>query len=45
MTRVAVLTRYPGFEPPTEEEYSEAVRIAQATVEWADALVRTARGE
>jgi HEPN domain-containing protein len=36
----AVLTRYPGdVEPVTEEEYLEAIRIAEAVVQWAEKIV------
>ena len=36
----AVETRYPGLaEPVTEEEYEEAVAIAERVVEWAEAVV------
>ena len=41
LTDYAVLTRYPGdVEPVTEEEYLEAIRIAEAVVEWAEKIVR-----
>ena len=37
LTKFAVATRYPGVEEPvTEDEYLQAVRLARATVEWAD---------
>ena len=36
LTDYAILTRYPGnLEPVTEEEYREAVHLAEAVVEWA----------
>ncbi len=38
--RYAVETRYPGpFEPVTEAEYVEAVRLAEAVVTWAEDIV------
>jgi len=41
LTDYAVLTRYPGdLEPVTEEEYLEALRIAQAVVQWAERLLK-----
>lgn len=42
LTDYAVSARYPGIEEPvSEEEYREAVRLAQKVVEWAeDALGR-----
>ena len=37
LTRYAVGTRYPGVtEPITEEEYQEAVHIAETVLEWAE---------
>ena len=40
LTRYAFETRYPGpFEPVTEEEYQEAVRLAEAVVEWAERII------
>ena len=42
LTDYAVLTRYPGnFEPVTEEEYREAVHLAQVVVHWAKALIQS----
>ncbi|MDO8585924.1 MAG: HEPN domain-containing protein [Armatimonadota bacterium] len=36
LTDYAVSTRYPGEEEPlTEEDYREAVRLAEAVVAWA----------
>ena len=36
LTRYAGVTRYPGLaEPVTEEQYQEAVTIAEAVVQWA----------
>ncbi|MEN6356433.1 MAG: HEPN domain-containing protein [Armatimonadota bacterium] len=36
----AVATRYPGeFEPVTEEEYLEALRIAENIVNWAQTII------
>jgi HEPN domain-containing protein len=41
LTDYAVLTRYPGdLEPVTEEEYLEAVRIAEMVVQWAEKMVK-----
>lgn len=41
LTRYAFETRYPGpFEPVTEEEYQEAIRLAEAVVAWADTIIR-----
>ena len=41
LTDYAVLTRYPGdLEPVTEEEYLEAVRIAEAVVRWGEKIVK-----
>jgi len=41
LTDYAVLTRYPGdLEPVTEEEYQEAVRIAEMVVQWAEKMVK-----
>ncbi len=40
ITRYAVIARYPGLaEPVTEEEYAEAVAIAEGVVQWAQAVV------
>jgi len=40
LTRYAVETRYPGpFEPVTEAEYIEAVRLGEAVVTWAEGIV------
>ena len=41
LTDYAVMARYPGdFEPVTEEEYIEAVRIAEAVVRWSEENVK-----
>jgi HEPN domain-containing protein len=41
LTDYAVLTRYPGdLEPVTEEEYLEAVRIAEAVVRWGEKMMK-----
>ncbi len=41
LTRYAVVTRYPGLtEPVTEAHYQEAIAIAKAVVEWAEARIR-----
>lgn len=37
LTDYAVTSRYPGdFEPVTESEYKEAVRLAESVVQWAE---------
>ena len=37
----AVQTRYPGiYAPVTKSEYAEAVKIAEAVVTWAEALIQ-----
>lgn len=42
LTRYAIHTRYPGMcDPVTEREYKTAVRLAQATVDWAETLIAT----
>jgi HEPN domain-containing protein len=39
--RFAVFTRYPGISPPvTQEEYEEAVSLAEEVVRWAERMVR-----
>lgn len=41
LTRYASETRYPGLsEAVTEEEYREAICLAQAVVSWAESIVR-----
>ena len=41
LTDYAVLTRYPGnFEPITDKEYHEAVRLAEGVVDWAKTLIQ-----
>ena len=41
LTDYAVLTRYPGnFEPVTEEEYREAIYLAEAVIHWAETLIQ-----
>ena len=40
LTRYAFETRYPGpFEPVTDDEYREAVRLTEAVVTWADGVM------
>ncbi|GAB4236668.1 MAG: hypothetical protein OHK0028_13690 [Deltaproteobacteria bacterium] len=40
LTGYSVETRYPGpFEPVTEEEFKDALRLAEAVVAWAETLV------
>ena len=42
LTRYAVDTRYPGMSPPvTQEEHEEAVRLAEAVVDWAREIVES----
>ena len=37
LTHYATATRYPGFEEPvTEEDYAEAVELAEIVVRWAE---------
>lgn len=44
LTRYAFETRYPGpFEPITEEEYRNAVRLAEAVVAWAESMLHGSR--
>jgi len=39
--KYAFETRYPGpFEPVTEDEYQEAVRLAEAVVHWTESIIR-----
>ena len=48
LTDYAVATRYPGaLEPVTQEEYKEAVAIAEEVVRWVGEVVRrgSSRGE
>lgn len=41
LTKYASETRYPGpSEPVTEEEYQEAVRLAEAVVRWAEKVIQ-----
>lgn len=40
LTRYALVTRYPGVaRPVSEQEYAEAVAIAEAVVQWAEKRV------
>jgi HEPN domain-containing protein len=40
LTDYATVTRYPGpYAPVTQAEYEEAVRIADAVIAWASALI------
>ncbi|RLC17538.1 MAG: DNA-binding protein [Deltaproteobacteria bacterium] len=40
LTDYAVITRYPGAsEPVDEEEYKEAVHLAEAVVSWAESII------
>lgn len=41
LTDYAVEARYPGpVEPVTEEEYAEALQLAEAVVNWADQQIK-----
>jgi HEPN domain-containing protein len=41
LTRHAVTTRYPGeMEPVTEDEYRQAIRLAERVVQWAEEIIR-----
>ncbi len=41
LTDYAVLARYPGNTEPVEEnEYQEAIRLAEAVVDWAEEQIR-----
>jgi len=41
LTNYAVISRYPGDEPPIPaDEYNDAVRLAEAVVEWAEQIIR-----
>jgi HEPN domain-containing protein len=42
LTQYAVVTRYPGTEEPVAEaEYQDAIRIADAVVQWAECVIGT----
>ena len=42
LTDYAVLTRYPSnLEPVTDEEYHEAVQLAETAVDWAKTLIQS----
>jgi len=42
LTRFAIFTRYPGISPPvTQEEYKEAVSLAEQVVRWAEEVLGT----
>ena len=41
LTRYALITRYPGIaRPVSEQEYAEAVAVAEEVVRWADEQIR-----
>jgi len=41
LTPFAVHTRYPGFEfPVSEEEYTEALALAESVVRWAETVIQ-----
>lgn len=43
LTDYAIVTRYPGRKPPvSEEEYRNALAIAEQVVQWAEGIVRGA---
>lgn len=45
LTPYAVLTRYPGeMEPVTEDDYLEAVKLAEATLQWARTVIEGQSG-
>jgi HEPN domain-containing protein len=40
LTRYAVVTRYPGLaEPVTDDEYEEAVALAERVVKWVEGII------
>ena len=40
LTQYAIETRYPGdYEPITEDEYNEALKISSEIFKWADSLI------
>ena len=42
LTRYAIVTRYPGLsDPVAEDEYEEAVAIAERVVTWAEETLET----
>jgi hypothetical protein len=44
LTDYAVLSRYPGdLEPVDEEEYQEALRLAEAVLAWAEETIHDFR--
>ena len=46
LTYYAVATRYPGdADRPTEEDYLQAIELAEAICHWAESLIRTERKE
>ena len=41
LTRFAVITRYPGLTPPVDdEEYEEALALAQDLIHWVESRIR-----
>ena len=45
LTDYAVVSRYPGdLEPVTEDEYREAVRLAETVVRWVESFIGTSDG-
>lgn len=46
LTDYAVITRYPGdFESVDEDEYKEAIRLAETLVIWAERIIRSPQDE
>jgi HEPN domain-containing protein len=46
LSEYAVEARYPGpVEPVTEEEYQQAIALAEAVVRWVERLIQTNEGE
>jgi len=41
LTGYAVETRYPGIEPVSEEEYHQAVQIAEQVLSWAESMINS----
>ena len=40
LTKYAYETRYPGpYEPVTEDEYEQAIRLAESVVVWAESIL------
>jgi len=39
LTEYAIETRYPGIEPVSEEEYRQAVLLAEGVLSWAESII------